>query len=165
MDQSVIPDWLNCSPTLQSTLKSFFCKLWSPGVSYGQAALPRLQLNLFNKQYSPPDSFWTQIRWVSPPICATARNYWRSNVNAGKGQTCCTSIPKHQWTPQRENSISRTSRRFLYLQVGPFCIYSLDTNRLVEVCNPSKTTTGHRIQSPPIPHSEGVIFLQHFQPH
>lgn len=53
----------------------------------------------------------------------------------------------------------------LYLQVGPFCIYSLDTNRLVEVCNPSKTTTGHRIQSPPIPHSEGVIFLQHFQPH
>lgn len=56
-------------------------------------------------------------------------------------------------------------REVLYLQVGPFCIYSLDTNRLVEVCNPSKTTTGHRIQSPPIPHSEGVIFLQHFQPH
>ena len=52
-----------------------------------------------------------------------------------------------------------------YLKVGPFCIYSLDTNQLVEVCNPSKTTTGHRIQCPPIPHSEGVIFLQHSQSH
>lgn len=91
-------------------------------------------------------------------------------------------VRKYKWERHpRANTFSReTPRKIIpslppalesgrssrpYLKVGPFCIYSLDTNQLVEVCNPSKTTTGHRIQCPPIPHSEGVIFLQHSQAH